>query len=165
MTRVITTTRRPERESETSSILSKLSGRPVRCYHCGDWFKASTKAITASCTHCHNQVTVDDVEVKQTHWGGALMSCGRVAIGKKAACRSKLVVACHGVRILGKLEGDVLCGGPVVIGKSGALVGAVRAPALIVDRGGVLDGDVRIPDQPIGMIELKGINAGRLRSA
>lgn len=170
MTRVITT-RRPQQvtdpatEAAGGSILSKLSGRPVRCYQCGEWFKAATRAMTASCTHCNRQVNVDDIDVKATHWGGAIMSCGRVTIGKKVTCRSKLVVACHGIRVLGRLDGDVVCGGPVLVGKTGTLIGSVRAPSLVVERGGSIDGDARIPDQPIGSVELQRMNAGRLRSA
>lgn len=145
-------------------VFAKLGPRPFLCYHCGRWFKAPTKSMSASCTNCHRQVTTQDIEVKALHWGQSLLSCGEVHVTKKARAIGKLVVACHGVRIDGHLEGLVLSGGPVRLGPHATLRGGVVAPGMRVDAGARLEGGpFRVPCQPIGVLDIARITASPSR--
>jgi cytoskeletal protein CcmA (bactofilin family) len=44
----------------------------------------------------------------------------------------------------GRVEGDVFCRGTLRIGRHGILLGDVDARSLIVDRGGIFSGSVRV---------------------
>lgn len=138
-----------------SEILNRLQGRSVRCYYCGEWFRAAVRAESASCTRCNRQVRVQDLHIKKSHWGSALLSCGRITVHRRADAHVQIVAACHGITVQGALQGHVICGGPVSIARGGLVRGDVLAPTLAVERGGVLEGGlVRVPTSPIGRIAL-----------
>lgn len=46
--------------------------------------------------------------------------------------------------IRGRVEGDIVCSGTLRITKQGAVIGDIDARALMVDRGGIYSGDVRV---------------------
>lgn len=54
----------------------------------------------------------------------------------------------------GRVEGDVLCRGTLRIGRHGVLLGDVDARSLIVDRGGIFSGSVRVA-VPVEIVEDK----------
>lgn len=144
------------REQSADAILGKLSGRSVRCYHCGEWFRAAVRAESASCSNCHRQVRVADVHVRESHWGAPLLSAGRITIHRKASARVKIIAACRGVRIDGRTECSLLIsGGLVVLGKSAIFRGMLQAPAMQIEHGAVLDdAEIEVPCSPIGRVEL-----------
>lgn len=52
--------------------------------------------------------------------------------------------------VSGRLEGDIICSGTLRITKHGVLLGDVDARSLVVDRGGVFSGDVRVESKTSG---------------
>ena len=56
----------------------------ARCYHCGELAGVSARAMTARCEHCGKNLDIPDVRIKGHHWGGVLVTCGRVSIGRRA---------------------------------------------------------------------------------
>ncbi|MAY75863.1 MAG: hypothetical protein CMJ31_14315 [Phycisphaerae bacterium] len=148
---------------QVSGILGRLSGRSVRCYNCGEWFRVAVRAESASCTHCFKQVHIRDITVKEQFWGSSIMTCGRIAIGRKGFARVKLIVACHGIDIEGHAEGLVASGGPVRLGRDAFFKGTIEAPSLIVDPGAIIEvASIKVPSNPIGQIELPKLGAGRV---
>lgn len=155
-----------ERAPSADEILSRLSGRSVRCYHCGGWFRAAARAITSSCPTCYGQVHVPDVHVRESHLTGPVLSAGCVTVHRRATVRAKVVAACHGVTVQGRLEGDIVCGGPVVIGREAVFRGSILARSLEVQAGAVLvGGRVEVPFEPIGRVVLPRGGAGGIAAA
>ncbi len=52
--------------------------------------------------------------------------------------------------VRGRLEGDIVCSGTLRITKHGVFLGDVDARSLVVDRGGVFSGDVRVESKSNG---------------
>jgi hypothetical protein len=155
----------PRGDDAGGSILNRLSGRSVRCYQCGEWFRAAVRAETASCTNCYRQVNVQDITIRESFWGSSLMSAGRITVLRKGVVRAKLVVACHGIKVFGRVEGQILCGGPVFLGRDAVFKGSIAAMALEVEDGAVIESaDFAVPQNPIGTIELPRAGAGRVIS-
>ncbi|MEL7473127.1 MAG: polymer-forming cytoskeletal protein [Planctomycetota bacterium] len=113
--------------------------REVRCYHCGRSIEVSAKAQSASCPSCHKSLNVADVVIKDTRRGVRVDSCGRVSIKARARVVTKTLHAMEGLEVLGKLQADVECRGKVVIGPKAEWKGDLRASALEVAKGAVIE--------------------------
>lgn len=159
----VVTTRAARHDDAAAAILGRLSGRSVRCYLCGEWFRTAARAETASCTHCNRQVQVQDMTVRDSAWCSAVTCCGRITVQRRGIVRARIIVACHGVKILGRAEGALYCGGPVFIGKEAIFKGSINAPSLEIESGALVDGGpFYVPDQPIGRVEFPRGGAGRV---
>ena len=71
---------------------------------------------------------------------GEIASSGTLVVGENARIAGRVAVG----RLLcgGRVEADVTAEASVTIHSRGVLLGTVRTPALIVDEGGRLDGEV-----------------------
>ena len=129
----------------------------VCCYHCGGTAGISARAMTAVCEHCRKSLEISDVRVKGHHWGGVLLSCGRVSIGRKADVTCTLAMGSLGADVLGRFSGVLVSGGPVSIGPKAVFQGAVWAPSLLIEPGAVVGGGpFVVPCRPLGHITLNG---------
>ena len=127
-------------------LMSKVNSGEARCCNCGVPFPVSPRAKTSSCPHCHRSVTIEDIKIKMLHWGGAIRTCGRVIVLKKARCLAREIVASGGVKIMGQVEGTVRSAGPVYVAAGGMLKGAVIAPSMQIEPGAVVEGGpFRVP--------------------
>lgn len=123
--------------------LPHLPTRPVRCYRCAEPFDVALKAISASCPHCYTRIDVSDVLIKSTHWGGRIETCGAVTIHRKARAQSTTITAGGPVHILGLFEGALTAGGLVFLGEHATIRGCLRAPAIHIQPGAIID-DARL---------------------
>jgi hypothetical protein len=129
----------------------------VRCYHCGLTASISARAITARCEHCGKNLDIPDLRVKDHHWGGILVTCGRIAIARRAQVTCTLAVASLAADVLGQFTGVLVSGGAVTIGPRAVFTGAVWAPSLRIEPGAVVSGGpFAVPCNPLGHIELNG---------
>ena len=128
----------------------------VRCYHCGEIANISARAINAVCEHCRQRLEVSDVRIKGHHWGGVLVTCGRVSIGRKADVTCTMAITSLGADVMGRFTGVLVSGGPVTIGSKAVLHGAVWAPSLHVEPGARVRGGPTVPCQPLGYVQLNG---------
>lgn len=112
-----------------------IPSREVRCYLCGHAFEVSAKAMTSSCPQCHKGLRVEDVVVKNVQAVRRLQTCGKLTIERKGRVIASLVEAQGGIDCKGALEGRVVCGGSVRIGKSAEWKGDCRATSLRVEAG------------------------------
>jgi hypothetical protein len=129
----------------------------VRCYHCGCDASVSSRAMTARCGECGKNLDIPDIRIKAHHWGGVLVTCGRVSIGRKAEVTCTLAIASLGADVLGRFSGVLVSGGPVSIGPKARFSGAVWAPSLHVEPGAqIRGGPFVIPCDPLGHITLNG---------
>lgn len=129
----------------------------VRCYHCGGTASIAAKALTARCEHCAKNIDIPDVRIKGHHWGGVLLSCGRVSIARKADVNCTLAIGSLGADVLGRFAGVLVSGGPVTLGPRAIFSGSVWAPSLRVEPGAIVaGGPFVVPCDPLGHIELNG---------
>ncbi len=133
---------------QTSSVL---------CYHCGLDASISARAMTARCGACGKNLDIPDVRIKGHHWGGILVTCGRVSIGRKAEVTCTLAIGSLAADVLGRFSGVLVSGGPVTIGPKARFSGAVWAPSLRIERGAsVTGGPFVVPCDPLGHITING---------
>ena len=103
--------------------------------------------MSTSCPNCHQPVIVQDVIVTGLKTTSKLQTCGRVVVKKRGRVIAGLIEAHQGVEVLGALNGNVISGGPVVIGPKGRWRGDCRAPTLEVKWGAQIEnGLFQIPD-------------------
>ena len=127
------------------------------CYHCGLDARISARAMTARCEHCGKNLDIPDVRIKGHHWGGVLVTCGRVSIGRRADVTCTLAIGSLGADVLGRFNGVLISGGAVSIGPRARFCGAVWAPSLRIEPGAsVSGGPFVVPCKPLGSIALNG---------
>ena len=129
--------------------------KTVQCYHCRQRFDVSARAMSTSCPHCHKPVIVQDVVVKGLKTTQKLQTCGRIIIKPRGRVMAGKIEAHGGIEVLGALSGDVVSGGPIIIGSKGRWKGDCRAPALEVKLGARIEsGFFEIPIDQLGVSDL-----------
>jgi len=96
--------------------------------------------MSGSCPHCHRQLAIADIVVRDQHWGSRLQTCGRIVIERAARVRVQFVQACEGIEVQGSLQGRVVSYGPVTLGDGSSLDGDLEAPAVYVAPGAQIVG-------------------------
>ena len=83
-------------------------------------------------------------------FSGEITSEGALIVGKDATVRGTLHVG--ELLLSGKFEGEVRATRRVVIHKTGTLQGSIHATALVMEEGGLLEGEVHMgaPASPAG---------------
>lgn len=114
--------------------------RTVQCYHCQRDFDVPPRAMSISCPWCYRRVTLDDLVVKNTCWTSRVQTCGSLVVHRKGMLVSTRIEARAGMHILGGVEGSLLSGGPVFIGKFAHIKGDLTAPAIDIENGAVING-------------------------
>lgn len=141
--------------------MAKRGRHVVQCYHCRHRFEVGGSAQSTSCPKCHKPLIVEDVVVKQLRVVSKLQTTGRLVIQKRGRVIAKtLITANQGIEVIGNLDaGQVLSGGPVLIGPKATWKGSLTAPSLEVRLGAkVLGGLFRIPADPLEVADLSNGN-------
>lgn len=113
--------------------------REVRCYHCGNRFEVSARAMTGSCPKCYGSLMLEDVVITNTKSYRRLQTCGRIVIQARGRVIADLVDAAEGIEVTGKLEVKAYRGGPVKIGPKALWKGDCAAPSLTIEPGGKIE--------------------------
>lgn len=124
------------------AALVRAEPRVVRCYHCRRAIEVSGRAITITCPVCYGALSVADLVIKDTHWGGRLHSCGKIVVRPRARVIAKTVRAVEAVEVYGSLQADVECLGVVVIGARAVWRGNLTASAVRIEPGAVIEAGV-----------------------
>jgi len=136
-----------------ASLLAGLTPKTVRCYRCGVATRASSKAMTTSCTNCFQRIDVRDRVIKISSFGSELCTCGDVTITRRARSTTKVILAGGRVRIFGEARGLILAGEAVEVGPGGVLLGGAVTPSLELDpRARVEGGPFRVSFDPLGVL-------------
>jgi len=112
--------------------------RIVRCWHCRGMMRVAARALSVFCPHCQKRANLEDLIVTGSHPGKALMTCGDIRIEHSA--RLHVDVYAHRVIVLGKLWGPVIADDFVIVGSTGHVIGDIKAPRIVVQEGGRIDG-------------------------
>jgi len=120
--------------------------REIICIHCGGHNEVGVKAMSVFCKHCSRRLVVEDFQIKGFHAARSFDTCGDVIVEKRGQLAA--FVRAKNLVIRGKVKGDVEARGRVEISRTGEVQGNVTAPALVVESGGMIDGQVRIGMPP-----------------
>lgn len=114
--------------------------RRLQCYHCRHRFDVSTRARSSSCPRCSKPLHLDDVVVKGLHQVRRVQTCGKVVVEKKGRLVASFIEAHGGVVCEGELDGSVISGALVTIGKKARWRGDCKAPSLRIEGGSTIAG-------------------------
>jgi cytoskeletal protein CcmA (bactofilin family) len=105
--------------------------------------------MTITCKFCHRSLKLDDIPFRGYEARRTVETCGVVTIEKKGNLVSDRI-NCGGLIVRGKLRGNVVSRGPVLVGPDAEMKGDVTAPVLAVGAGAILDGKYDIGGRAAG---------------
>ncbi|MHC4696626.1 MAG: polymer-forming cytoskeletal protein [Planctomycetota bacterium] len=120
----------------------RSTAKQVVCTHCGLISEASKRAMSVFCPHCHQRVILEDFRIRGYYGVNDFATCGDIVVERGAYVVAPIKV--RSLAVKGKVEGNITARGSVTVKKTGSLVGDIQAPSLLVERGGALQGFVRI---------------------
>jgi hypothetical protein len=115
----------------------------IVCLYCEKSQEVSRKAMTVTCRYCNKSLKLEDLRFDQYQARRAIDTCGVVTVEKKGHVVADKI-HCGGLIVRGKLKGDILSRGPVLVGPEAEVRGDVIAPSLAVGAGAILHGRYEI---------------------
>lgn len=108
--------------------------------------RVSAKAMSVFCPHCQKRAPLETLRITGSHPGKTLSTCGDIYIEPTA----KLHLEITGARVFvqGRVRGTVNAAELIEIGPTGRVEGAVRAPKIVVQDGGVIEGRCEVSRRP-----------------
>ncbi len=101
--------------------------------------RVSARALSVSCPHCRRVVSLTDLRIVGSHPGKTLATCGDIRI--EATARLQVEVIARKITVLGRVRGPVTASESVEVGSTGYVMGDIRAPKIVVQEGGVIQGN------------------------
>lgn len=123
--------------------------REIICIQCGGHNNVGVKAMSVFCKHCSQRLVVEDFQIKGFHASRSFDTCGDVVVEKRGQLAA--FVRAQNLVVKGKVKGDVEARGRIEITRTGEVQGNVTTPSLIVENGGMIDGEVHVgmpPNKP-----------------
>jgi hypothetical protein len=115
----------------------------ITCLYCEKPQDVGRRALSITCKFCNKSLKLEDIRFKEYQARRAIETCGIVTIEKKGNVIADRV-QCGGLIVRGKLKGEVISRGPVLVGPEAEIKGDVVAPTLAVGAGAILDGRYEI---------------------
>jgi len=115
----------------------------IVCLHCDKSQEVGRRALSITCKYCSKSLKLEDLRFKEYQARRAIETCGIVTVEKKGNVVSDKV-QCGGLIVRGKLKGEVVSRGPVLVGPEAEIKGNVTAPAVAVGAGAILEGHYKV---------------------
>ncbi len=119
----------------------------VNCLYCERPNELARRTMTFTCRHCNKALRLEDLRFAGYQATRAVETCGVITVEKKGNVVSTRV-HCGGLIVRGRLRGNVVSRGPVLVGPEAEIKGDVTAPSLAVGPGAILEGQYRIGEFP-----------------
>jgi len=116
----------------------------ITCLHCGKSQEIPKRAMSITCKHCNKSLRLEDIRYKEYEARRVIETCGVVTIEKKANVVVSTKIHCGGLIIRGRVKGEIISHGPVLVGPDAEVKGDVTAPSMAVGAGAVLEGNYRV---------------------
>lgn len=100
--------------------------------------------MSVFCPHCHKRLILEDFKIRSYYAVREFSTCGDIVVERKGHVVAPIKVG--NLTVKGMVKGQVTARGKVHVNKTGHLRGDIEAPSLLVERGGVFDGFLRIGD-------------------
>jgi cytoskeletal protein CcmA (bactofilin family) len=104
--------------------------------------RVSAKAMSVFCPHCQRRAPLETLRITGSHPGKTLATCGDIYI--EASAKLNLEITGTRVFVQGRVRGGITAAELIEIGPSGRVEGAVRAPKILVQEGGIIEGRCEI---------------------
>ena len=121
------------------------SARRVACTHCGMYTEAGRRAMSIFCPHCHTRVILETYNIRGYYGVIEFATCGDIVVERTG--RVVAPVKVNKLTVKGSIHGPISARGKVTIHKTGSIKGDVKAPALSVAHGAMLEGFLQIGPQ------------------
>src|SRR3954469_6212304 len=99
--------------------------------------------MSVTCRFCNKSLKLEDILFKQYTARRTIDTCGVVTIEKKGQVVADKI-HCGGLIVRGKVKGQIISRGPVLVGPDAEIKGDVNAPTLAVGAGAVLEGNYQV---------------------
>lgn len=109
--------------------------------------KVPARALSVFCPHCQKRASLEDLVIVGSHPGKALMTCGDIRI--EASARLHVEVLGNRVIVHGRVKGGVTANESVEVGRTGHVLGDIKAPKIVVRDGGVIEGRCEMTISPV----------------
>jgi hypothetical protein len=115
----------------------------IVCLYCNKSQEVGRKAISVTCKFCYKPLKLKDEVIKAYEARRSVDTVGMVTIEKKGNLIADKI-NCGGLIVRGKMRGNVLSRGPVLVGPEAEMKGDVFAPTIAVGAGATLEGNYAI---------------------
>lgn len=116
----------------------------VVCLHCNKPQDVGRRAQSITCKHCYKRLELKDEQIKQYVAKRSIETTGIITVEKRGNVVVVDRIHCGGLIVRGKVKGNVVSRGPVLVGPEAEIKGDVTAPRLAVGAGAVLEGHYQI---------------------
>ncbi len=122
--------------------ISLIGKRRIHCFKCDREIFTDENAQAVTCQHCYNRNDLSDHKVK-TLLGVNLETYGTLHLKKKGIIEISSIRVGNAI-VQGKIKGDINAMDTVEIQKKGEVYGKITCRNLIVDKGGIFCGKVKM---------------------
>ena len=129
------------------NVPQPVDRQTIFCLYCGRAQEVGRRAMSVTCKFCNKSLKLEDVRFKEYQARRVIETCGIVTVEKKGNVVADRI-HCGGLIVRGKLKGNILSRGPVLVGPEAEIKGDVTAPSLAVGLGAMLDGKYDIGPKP-----------------
>ena len=130
--------------AENYNVPSPEDRQTIQCLHCGKLLEVGRKTLSVTCKFCHKSLKLEDIRIKEYFSRRTVETIGVVTVEKKGNVIVTDKINCGGAIIRGKVKGEIIARGPVLVGPEAEIKGNVTAPSLAVGAGAILDGRYEI---------------------
>ena len=116
----------------------------VVCLYCNKPQEVGRRTMSMTCKFCHKSLKLEDVRLDKYEARRAIETVGMVTVEKKGNVVADRI-NCGGLIVRGKVKGNVISHGPVMVSPEAEIRGDITAPTLAVGAGAILEGkyDIR----------------------
>ncbi len=122
--------------------LTPIGKRRIFCFKCEKEIFTSEKAQAVTCQHCYHRNDLSNHKVK-TLLGVNLETYGTLHLKKKGIIEISNIRVGNAI-VQGKIKGDINAMDAVEIKRKGEVYGKITCRKLIVDKGGIFNGKVKM---------------------
>jgi hypothetical protein len=119
----------------------------IHCLHCRQRLYVSPRALTLTCKFCHKALKVEAVTIAEYQARRVIETCGCLTVEKKGNVFIDRIL-CGSLVARGRIKGNIVSFGPVLVAPEAQIKGDITAPSLSVGEGAILEGHYAIgPDE------------------
>jgi cytoskeletal protein CcmA (bactofilin family) len=111
----------------------------IHCLHCRRPLHVSPRALTLTCKYCNKALKVEAVTIGEYQARRVIETCGCLTVEKTGNVFSDRIL-CGSLVARGRIKGNILSFGPVLVAPEAQIKGDITAPSLSVGEGARLEG-------------------------
>src|SRR5271168_561441 len=101
----------------------------IDCIYCNQTQSVSRRAIIVTCKHCNKRITIESMTIERYQARRSIETCGSLTVEKDGNVFSDRIL-CGSLIVRGRVRGNIISHGPVLIGPEAQVKGDLTAPSL-----------------------------------